>query len=504
MVKRVAVIGSGLAGLASTIRLARMGFRVELFEQTERPGGKVNEYIREEFRFDTGPSLLTMPFVIDELFSFAGLDRRDYLCFEKMDPVCRYFFSDGSRLDALNDRSGMEEQIARIAPDEVVNYRNYISYSEKLYNIAGEAFLFNPIHEVKKLLNLKMFRLFLQIYKIDAFRSMHDANRSFFNDARLVQLFDRYATYNGSDPFRAPATLNTIPFVEHELNAYYIKGGMYRFVEALQSVADKSGVTSHFGTPILEIVHKDNTVQGVQAADRFYEADYVVCNTDVISAHRSLIKGKPEIKEKYDRLEPSLAGMVFMWGIDDQHDELAHHNILFSDDYRLEFRQIFEEKRPAEDPTVYVAITSKSDPAHAPAASENWFVLVNMPYLSPGQDWEAFTNQTRNAVFKRLQQKGIDIKDKIRFEHVWTPETFEQSYNAYKGSIYGIASNNRFSAFKRPANRSRDIRGLYFAGGSAHPGGGIPLVLLSAKFVADLIGEKEGIRQQSERPFHLK
>lgn len=504
--KGVAVIGGGLGALSGAIRLAQLGFSVQLFEKNPKIGGKVNEVVLENYRFDTGASLLTMPFVIDELFDFAGFKRSDYLDFVPIDPICRYFFPDGSMMDASADKGKMETAIAQLSPNDVKAYKRFLKYAERIHNLTAEIFMFTPIHEFRKLMRLRYFRTLFRLHQIDPFRTVHQSVSCFFSDPRLVQLFDRYATYNGSDPFQAPATLNIIPYIEYELGGYYIKGGIYRLVEALEVVARERGVQIYTSAEVERICRVDKRVNGVQINGETVDADYVLCGADAVVAYHKLIltknatptsmlkarvlgQGHQHQREKVNQLEPSLSGMVFLWGLKGKHPRLAHHNIIFSSDYNAEFRQIFKHQRVPDEPTIYIAITSKADAAHAPVDGENWFVLLNMPYLVPGQLWEKEKVRMRVVVLDRLKQLGFDIADQIEVEQIYTPEDFAELYASNQGSIYGVSSNSKTTAFKRLPNRSRLLKGLYFAGGSVHPGGGIPLVMLSGKMAATLIAE---------------
>jgi phytoene desaturase len=505
MVKKVVVIGGGLGALSGAIRLARMGFQVQLFEQNDRLGGKANELVMGQYRFDTGPTLLTMDFVIDELFSFAGFNRSDFLEFVPVDPICRYFFLDGSMIDASADRDKMVTAVGSLAPAEIDSYDRFMAYCERIYSLTVDFFLFTPIHEVKKLLKQGDLSTLLSLHKIDPLRTMHQGVSRFFSDPRLIQLFDRYATYTGSNPFQAPATLNIISYVEHGLGGYYVRGGMYRLVDALEDIAGDLGVDIQTSARVEKILWENQRVKGILVNGESIISDYVLCGADVVVAHNSLIEGLESRRRKLNRLEPSLSGMVFLWGINRTHPELAQHNIVFSAHYQQEFEQIFGELRAPDDPTVYISVSSKTDSEHAPLNSENWFVLLNMPYLSEEQriqNWSTETERMRDAVFKKLKVIGIDVSNYIEIEHVYTPEDFLNLYASNRGSIYGISSNSRITAFKRHANRSRGIEGLYFAGGSVHPGGGIPLTILSGKMAAELILEAEeesrGISSDSE------
>lgn len=341
------------------------------------------------------------------------------------------------------------------------------------------------------------FRTLFRLHQIDPFRTVHQSVSRFFSDPRLIQLFNRYATYNGSDPFQAPATLNIIPYIEYGLGAYYIKGGIYRLVNALEMIARKRGVQIHTSVKVEKICQDNKRVDGIRVKGQKICADYVLCGSDAVVAHDELIDGHPVQREKLSRLEPSLSGMVFLWGVRGNHPQLAHHNIIFSSDYDAEFRQIFKHRRVPEEPTIYIAITSKADAADAPADGENWFVLLNMPYLAPGQMWQKEKVRMRSFVLDRLNQLGFDIKDRIEVEQIYTPQDFSELYASNQGSIYGISSNSKATAFKRVPNRSRILNNLYFAGGSVHPGGGIPLVILSGKMAASLIAADHGLKVEN-------
>ena len=489
MSKRVLVIGAGLGALSGAICLARMGFEVHVYEKNAHAGGKLNERRLGAYRFDTGPSLLTMPFVIDELFEFAGVTRTDRLEFLPIDPICRYFFADGTVLDASGDLAKMQTALAKFSAHDARAYESFLRYSRRIYQRTAEIFLYSPLHEFTKLLSLKNLGTLLRLHEIDPLRTVHQSVSRFFEDERVVQLFDRYATYNGSNPYRAPATLNIIPHVEYTLGSYYIRGGMYRLAEALLELAEHVGVQRHCATPVQKILHDGKRVTGLQIENEKLAADYVLCGGDVVVAYEQLFEGFERRRKKLARLEPSCSGLVFLWGVKKKHEALAHHNIFFARDYKKEFEQIFEQRVPPDDPTIYVAITSKSDPEHAPAHGENWFVLLNMPYLTSTVNWKETLPKVRAITLEKLRRAGFDIEDSIEAEGVITPENFYELYGSNRGSIYGISSNSRSTAFKRPANRSRELRGLYFAGGSTHPGGGIPLVMLSGKIAAELIAE---------------
>lgn len=491
--KTVAVIGGGLGSLSAAIRLARMGFTVKLFEQNSQLGGKMSEYKDRGFRWDTGPSLLTMPWIVDELFDFVGLNVSDYLSLTTLEPLCRYFFSDQTHLEVSANKEKMRAALDSFSPTQSASYFNFLHYASKIYDAAAEVFLYHPIHELRKLLTPANIQYLMRFYHIDPWRTMHQSVSRFFTDQRLIQLFDRFATYNGSNPFTAPATLNIISFVENGMGGYHIKGGMYRLIETLEKVAIHLGVEVHPSCKVNKIKHDHHRINGLLVQDEFFPADFVLCGADVVETFNTLVSGFNRYQKKLNTLEPSLSGLVFLWGMNKSFPILSHHNILFSADYAEEFRYLFSDLKVPDDPTIYIAITSKSDANHAPANSENWFVLLNMPYLAPGQNWDSEKDKIRETVLQKLKRFGLDVSQNIQSEKCITPQDFYTLYGSNRGSIYGLSSNSRMMAFRRPANRSRLIQGLYFAGGSVHPGGGIPLVLLSGKMAAELIAEHAGI-----------
>ncbi|MEL6821240.1 MAG: FAD-dependent oxidoreductase, partial [Calditrichota bacterium] len=273
MAKHIVIVGGGLGGLSSAIYLASAGYQVSLFEKNERLGGKMNRFKSNGYTFDTGPSLLTLPHVIDDLFAKAGADRRDYIDIQPVDPICRYFWADGSRMDAKSDVTKMESEIAAISQEDAGQYDSYLKYCKTIYDITADIFLYNPVHELHTLMNKKTLHSLLRIAKIDPLRTMNSAVTRFFKDSRMQQLFNRYATYNGSDPFSAPATLNVIPYVEFGLGGFYILGGMYQLVEALTELAKKLGVQLFYNSPIEKIRHHGGRIKGVEINGDFLAAD---------------------------------------------------------------------------------------------------------------------------------------------------------------------------------------------------------------------------------------
>jgi len=483
------VTGSGIAGIASAIRLAVKGWDVKVFEANAYAGGKLSELRTGNYRFDAGPSLFTMPQYVDELFRLAGKDPRDYFSYRKLDPLCHYFYEDGTRLSSWADNKQFAKEIAAKTLDSEQSVLKFLERSAGIYAVTNHVFLEKSLHRLKTYLNYDTFKSFLQLGKIDSMRSMNTANESFFKDGRTIQLFNRYATYNGSNPYKAPATLNVIPHLEQNMGAYFPEGGMYVITKSLVRLATEIGVQFYYNSPVEEIVVKDKKAVGLNVKGVFHEAELVISNTDVWFAYKSLLpREKPPLRILNQ--ERSSSALIFYWGIKKEFSELGLHNIFFSKDYRKEFDGIWKDKSIPADPTVYINISSKMNISDAPAGHENWFVMINVP-SNCGQDWDLLIEQARENILNKLNRiLSLELRDFISCEDILDPRSIEYKTASYQGALYGTSSNNRYAAFLRHSNASSSVKGLYFTGGSVHPGGGIPLSLLSAKIVSDLLDDE--------------
>lgn len=488
--KSVIIIGAGLGGLAAAIRLAKHGTRVTVVEKNATVGGKVNIHRAAGYSFDTGASLLTMRHVLADLFESAGRSIDDYLEILPLDPICRYRWPDGVTLDASTDLGKTEREIERIAsPADVTGFRQFLTDARRKYEVAERTFLAHSLNDLPKLLRPRYAR---DLAAISSWRTLDAHVSRYFRSPHLRQLFNRFATYNGSSPYRTPATFALIPYVEFGLGAWYVRGGMYALPTALASLAQELGVEIRTQTEVEEILIERGHACGVRLpSGAELRCDAVLSNADAVDTYRRLI-GKEARRiytdKKIESSEPSCSGFILLLGVARRYPQLAHHNIFFSADYPAEFRAIFDERQPAPAPTIYVCASSRTDSSQAPVGHENLFVLVNAPATGGQTDWATEALGYRDLIIRRLEENGLDgLNAVIDYEHMITPADFEQTYHANRGSIYGIASNKRASAFLRPPNKARDIEGLYLAGGATHPGGGIPLVLLSGKMAAELL-----------------
>ena len=488
MKKKICVIGAGLGGLSASIRLANKGFEVDLFEQNNTPGGKAGELKELGFRFDTGPSLLTMPQVIKDLFSECGENIDDYLSINRLELICKYFYPDGSIINAYSNQDKFGKEIDKKTSDNSASLNKYLTYCKTIYELAGDLFLTKDPSSISTYLNSKALKTLLNIRKIDPFRTMNESNESFFKDKRLVQLFNRYATYNGSNPYLAPATLNIIPHVEYNLGSYIPEGGIYAITKSLWKLAEKKGVNIFLNQKVDEIILENKEVKAIKFNDKIIKYDKIISNVDVNFTFKNLIKNfESRESRRYEKKLPSFSGLVFYWGIKKEFPELETHNILFSKDYKKEFDDLFDNKTIHNDPTVYIYISSKLNKDDAPSEKENWFVMVNAPHIQ-NQNWDSEVKSARKNVVKKINNfLKTDIGSLIEFEKIMSPVDIQDRTGSYLGSIYGISSNDKFAAFMRQSNKSKTVKNLYFCGGSAHPGGGIPLVILSGKIVSDII-----------------
>ena len=480
MSKRAVVIGAGLGGLTAASLLAARGFSVDVYEQNEKPGGKMQQFTSSGYRFDTGPSLLTMPFILEKLFNDCGEHLSDYLTLSDLSPLCRYFYHDGIRFDNYSDRQKTIAEIEKFSKHDAAVYSEFLDYSESLYQKTADAFLFNPLFDFSDLKQLNL----LDFLGIDAFSTVSDKVNAYFESPYIRQFFKRFTTYNGSSPYQAPATLNVIPHVELNQGGHYVEGGLYSVARALHDLAKKMGVTFHFKTRAERINVANNKVRSITLSDGSKEnCDLLFANSDATDTIINLLPAEATSKKRRKKqaaLEPSCSGFVMLLGCSKTWPQLIHHNIFFSENYKEEFDDIFNKKRLPADPTIYIANTSASDPSHAPEDSSNLFILVNAPYDN-GQDWDLLKRMYGDTIINSLEDRGLTgLRDSIEVKKIITPDMFLKKYGSNRGSIYGTSSNDTFSAFLRPRNKLRNLKNLYMVGGSTHPGGGIPLVVQSA------------------------
>lgn len=497
---RVVVVGAGVGGLAAAVRLAAGGHAVTVLEQADVVGGKLGVLARDGFVFDTGPSLVTMPHLYRDLFAATGAPLDEVLHLERLDVACRYRFPDGTVLDLPGERDAIPAALdAALGPGAGAQWAHFLDRAESAWEATHADFLESPIG-VADLLRLST--RVRDLRAVAPWSTLRRFGARSLRDPRLRMLLDRYATYTGSDPRLAPAVLATVPYVEQEWGSWYVRGGLRRIADALAARAVALGVEMRTSTPVdaLETgAGRGSPVRGVRtAAGERLPADVVVANADAATLYGGLLPpgaGRAAAR-RLARTTPSLSGFVLLLALDGRDPDTPHHRVLFPTDYDAEFDAVFGRggpPRPPASPTVYVS--APDDPSLRPSDdTEAWFVLVNAPRHAPGPDGEGvdwdvpgLAGSYADHVLDLMAARGVDVRARIRRRWVRTPADLERATRSPGGSIYGSSSNGARAAFLRPANRS-PVPGLYLVGGSAHPGGGLPLVTLSAGIVADLVG----------------
>ncbi|WP_282161471.1 1-hydroxycarotenoid 3,4-desaturase CrtD [Ulvibacterium marinum] len=479
------VIGSGIAGIASALRLRKKGYEVTVMEANSYPGGKLHAIEKNGYRFDLGPSLFTMPHLVTELFELFDVRPEPYFSYFRKKTLCNYFWNDGTRFTAKSDMETFINDVSKVFGASEKSITRYLERNRRKYELTAPLFLEKSLHKVRSYISTDTLKAISNLPTLDINTSLDDLNKRFFEHPKLVQLFNRYATYNGSSPFKTPGIMSMIPHLEMYYGTYFPKGGMHTITMSLYNLALSQGVRFSFNCKVNRINVAQGKASGVESPTGFHKADLVVSNMDVYPTYKNLLQGQKQPKRVLQQ-ERSSSALIFYWGISRNFPELDLHNIFFSSSYSREFKAIFHERTLCEDPTVYVNITSKDEPSDAPKDHENWFVMINAPG-NYGQDWDSLRKKARNWIIQKLNARlNVDLESLITVEHVLDPMGIESNTSSYRGALYGAASNSKFAAFLRHPNFKSSIKNLLFCGGSVHPGGGIPLCLLSAKIIGDL------------------
>ncbi len=487
MNERVAIIGAGVAGLSTAIRLSHAGYKVDVYEAASSEGGKMRELSINGYRWDMGPSLFTMPHYVEELLQLNA-DAIDLeFEYQKLESICHYFWNDDTRFIAYATQDAFEEEASVVFGVDQKVIKNYLENAAKKYQISGSLFLERSLHQIGTWISADALKAYFKLHKLDIFKTLHNLNHKALKHEKLVQLFDRYATYNGSDPYQCSGIMSMIPHFEQHFGAYFPRRGMRSIPDVLYQKAMHLGVDFYFDTPVKTINHQGRQVSGVSLQTGVSKSyDIVVSNADVLSTYKSLLDDDGKYRQ-HEQQERSTSGLIFYWGVESEFDQLDVHNIFFADNYRAEF-QALTDGSIFEDPTIYVHISSKIKQDDAPVGCENWFVMINVP--SKGYDQEEWVNRYRSIIINKLsRQLHVDLSSMIRAEHHIDPSEIATATQALDGALYGSSSNSRYAAFFRQSNKSKEYKNLYFCGGSAHPGGGIPLCLLSGKITSQLIDE---------------
>ena len=501
---RVGVVGSGLAGLAAACTLAARGHRVTVFEKNEWLGGKAAQLCAQGFRFDMGPTILIQPSVLRKIFEEAGKRMEEYVPMVRLDPQWRCFFEDGTRLDLIDNAAEMAASLEAIWPRMGAGYLKFLEQSEQLHSISDRFFFWRSIGSMRDTMDVGGafdLNVLRDVMRMRLGKTVAGTIREFIPDANVAQMLDHFVQYVGSSPDASPAILCAIGHMQMEEGIWYPVGGTRAVPEALVKLARELGVVFHVETDVAKIL-TDAPALGQRAAKRVtglvttkgvvHRFDAVVSNADAVRTHRELIGGAAgrhfDDKRKY---EPACSGVVLYLGLNKRYEHLAHHDFVFSRDAHEEFHYIYDLGEPAPDPTCYLAATAATDPTSAPEGGEALYVLVHTPYLREHHDWGKMLPAYRQVILDKLKRTAgmADIEERIVFEAALTPQDIHDRYRVLHGAIYGVSSHGRFQGAFKPANRSREVEGLYLAGGAAHPGPGMPMVMMSGWIAADSLDQ---------------
>lgn len=509
---RVAIIGSGLAGLSSAVTLAARGYEVEVFEKNSWLGGKAAVLQEEGFRFDMGPTILIQPSTLRKIFAEANRRLEDYLTMVRLDPSWRCFFEDGTVLDLKDQTEDMVVELNKVKPGMGEKYREFIGVSEQLHHISDRFFFWRPIGSMLDTLEMRgMFdtAVLKDVMQMRLGKTVAGVIREYISDANTAQMLDHFVQYVGSSPDASPAILCAIGHMQTEQGIWYPMGGTRALPEALIKLGRELGVQYHTNADVTKI--DTRLVAGMPVADGItlttgqrLQFDAVISNEDSVRTYRELLPGSSATAafDRKSNYEPACSGVVLYLGLNKPYEHLAHHDFVFSRDPHEEFHSIYTLGIPAVDPTCYIASTSRTEPATAPPGGDALYVLVHTPYLRPNHDWREMFPGYRQVILDKLKRTGgmPDIEERIVFERALTPQDIHDRYRVSNGAIYGLSSHGRFNGAFKPSNVVRGIDGLFLAGGAAHPGPGVPMVLQSGWIAADALDRQyQGGRDESGR-----
>ncbi len=494
---RIAVIGSGLGGLSAAVTLAARGYQVEVFEKNPWLGGKAAEIREEGFRFDMGPTILIRPSVLRRIFTEAGRRLEDYLGMVRLDPQWRCFFDDGLVLDLEDNLKAMATSLDRLKPGMGAGFLDFQKLSEQLHAISNKFFFWKPVGSMMDTLDIKgafSIEVLKDVMKMRLGKTVAGTIREYIPDARVAQMLDHYTQYVGSSPDASPAILCAIGHMQSEEGIWYPKGGTRAVPEALVKLGRELGVVYHPSTEVARLLVEGGKIDGlITASGETHKFDAVVSNGDSVRTYRELLGG--DHARRFDRereYEPACSGVVLYLGLNKRYEHLAHHCFVFSRDPEEEFHHIYDLGQPAPDPTCYLASTTRTEAATAPEGGDALYVLVHTPYLRPEHNWDEMFPRYRQVILDKLKRTAgmADLEERIVFERHLTPVDIHTRYKVLNGAIYGLSSHGKWSGAFKPSNRRRDIDGLFLAGGAAHPGPGMPMVLMSGWIAADALDQR--------------
>jgi phytoene desaturase len=490
---RVVVIGAGFGGLAAAIRLQARGFAVTLLDKRDQPGGRAYVYRDAGFAFDGGPTVVTAPFLLEELFELAGRKMADHLTLVPVDPFYRIRFHDGRVFDYTGNADRMAAEVARFSPGDVDGYRRFVEEAEKIFRVGFEQLGDVPFSRARD-----MLRIVPQMIRLRSHLSVYSLVSRYLKDPALRTVMSFHPLLVGGNPFTTTSIYALIAFLERKWGVWFAKGGTGAIVRALADLFVDLGGTLCLGTEAAEILVENGRAAGVRLADgRTLPASIVVSNADAPYTYQRLVA--PPLRRKYTdkklaRMRYSMSLVVAYFGTRRVYPELAHHTILLGPRYQGLLDDIFDKKVLAPDFSLYLHAPTRTDPGLAPPGCENFYVLSPVPHLADGGPrWEAEAEAYRDKIFDYLEATCIPgLRENLVTSRVITPHHFQDELNSLNGAAFSIQPVLSQSAYFRFHNASEEVPGLYFVGAGTHPGAGMPGVLSSAKVVDRLIADRDG------------
>ncbi|HZT96151.1 MAG TPA: phytoene desaturase family protein [Chloroflexota bacterium] len=483
----VAVIGGGIGGLATAIRLANRGHAVTVFEKNASLGGRCNLFQRDGFTFDTGPTLLLMRDVLDDFFASVGRDTSSYVSLRRVNPNYDIIFGDGSRLQITGDRDELLGSLERLAPNSSSGFSRYMEDAGFKYRVARERFVERNFRSLREFATLPNLRLLIAT---QALRKLDVHARRYFQDERLQAAFTFQAMYLGLSPSKAPSIYSLLSYTELNEGIWFPMGGMYRLVDALVRLAAEMGVNVRTMCAVDRILVRDRRVRGVQVAGEKVAADIVVSNADLRHTYSCLLPPQvqgPRLRARLATLRQGSSAYLLFLGAPRAYTHAGHHTVFLSADIRGNYRTVFNERRLPHDPSMYLCIASRTDPSLAPAGRDGIYVLVPVPHATTRVDWRVSEGGFRQTVLRRVESLGFPDASRGSFIHALTPEDLASAYNLPLGSAFGLAHNFLQVGYMRPANRAPGLENMYFVGASTVPGGGVPMVIIGSRLTAERI-----------------
>ena len=491
MAEKVIVIGSGFGGLGAAVRLAAKGYDVEIYEKRDKPGGRGYVYEMGGFKFDGGPTVITAPFLFDDLFALAGRKREDYVKFVPLDPFYRIFNSAGRPFDYNGNPDFIHDQIAQVSPGDVEGYKRFIGTTKAIFEKGFVELADQPFLGIGD-----MLRVVPDLIRLQSHKTVYDYASGFIQDDFLRRVFSFHPLLVGGNPFDTTSIYAMIHYLEREWGVHYAIGGTGAIIDALVKLFEELGGKIHLNSSVAEILVKRRRTSGIRLADGHeVKADHVISNADVAWTYLNLIpssaRGLRNSDLRYRKLTRySMSLFVIYFGTKRRYTDskLAHHNIILGDRYEGLLDDIFHKKKLSEDFSLYLHMPTITDPSTAPEGHEGFYVLSPVPHMDAGIDWTKQAKPYRDAIMNFLEKNYLpDLQENLVVEHTIDPLHFQNTLNSYKGSAFSVEPILTQSAWFRPHNRSEDIDNLYFVGAGTHPGAGLPGVLSSAKIADDLI-----------------